>query len=492
MSDAATSSTPSVIADDVWVRFLIRYHRTEMTIREAFVRSLDIVRRREDRGWREAFWALRGLNIHAHPGEIVGIVGRNGCGKTTLLKTLAGILTPDRGSVTVRGRVGCLLSFGVGFNPMLSGRENVFLNGSILGLSRREIAQRYNDIVEFSELGDFIDAPVRTYSAGMKGRLGFSIAVHIDPDVLILDEVLSVGDAAFRNKAGSILSRYHGSGKTVIVASHSMDLIRKQCDRAYWIGKGRVLMEGRPAEITQAYVSQSILEGMEIEVEPDIAPGEPEEAKAFWRQRDAIDATFGAAPPDYVKSLTSLIAATSPQSVLEFGCGVGRVLEVLRRQTQDATRLKGIDVNDKAVRAGSSRYGIDLEVGDETTLKSIPDRSIDVVFTSSSLVHVPVLAPVLDELVRIAQRYVILFEPCMPARSGRVTAIRNQGRDADVFPFTYMHDYSTYLKEHGLTQVYERFVPPRDGGIGPLYRLMVFAKNGDASGEFERCISQDD
>lgn len=493
MSDVARGSEPSVVAEDVWVRFLIRYHRTEMTIREAFVRSLDVVRRRDgDKGWREAFWALRGLNIQAHPGEVVGIVGRNGCGKTTLLKTLAGILTPDRGSVKVRGRVGCLLSFGVGFNPMLSGRENVFLNGSILGLSRKEITQRYKDIVDFSELGDFIDAPVRTYSAGMKGRLGFSIAVHIDPDVLILDEVLSVGDAAFRNKAGSILNRYHSSGKTVVVASHSMDLIRKQCDRAYWIGKGRVIMEGKPAEITQAYVSQSILDGMEVDLDENLPAGERDEAKAFWRQREVVDATFSISPPDYVVSLTNLIAATSPQGVLEFGCGVGRILEVLRRKTQNAANLRGIDVNEPSIRAGAHRYGLELEVGDENTLKTIPDRSIDVVFTSSSLVHVPFLPPVLDELVRISRRYLILYEPCMPAHSGRVTAIRNQGRPTEVFPFTYMHDYSAYLKGRGLSQVYERFVPPKDGGIGPLYRLMVFATNGDASIEFERCIDTDD
>jgi ABC-type polysaccharide/polyol phosphate transport system ATPase subunit len=155
----------------------------------------------------------------------------------------------------VRGKVGCLLSFGVGFNAHLSGRENIYLNGSILGLSRRTIDERFDRIVELSELGDFIDAPVRTYSAGMKGRLGFSIAVNIEPDVLLLDEVLSVGDAAFREKAGSIVDRLRSDYKTVIIASHSMDLVRQTCTKAVWLDHGEVHMLGDPVEVTRAYVA---------------------------------------------------------------------------------------------------------------------------------------------------------------------------------------------------------------------------------------------
>lgn len=225
-------------------------------MREAFVRLLDRFSRNGDRNgrWSQKFWALRDINLTAYPGEAVGIVGRNGSGKTTLLKALAGILGADRGRVEVRGKVGCLMSFGVGFKANLSGRENVFVNGSILGLSQREVAERLDKIIEFSELGDFIDAPVRTYSAGMKGRLGFSIAVHIDPDVLLLDEVLTVGDASFRAKAGSILDRFRGSGKTVIIASHSMELIRKRCTRAVWLERGRIQMDGDPGPVTAAYV----------------------------------------------------------------------------------------------------------------------------------------------------------------------------------------------------------------------------------------------
>ncbi len=246
---------PVVVAREAGVRFRIYFHRREATFREtvsgAFLRGNG-----GDRAaGRREFWALRDISLSAYPGEIVGVIGRNGSGKTTFLKTLAGILTPDAGSVTLRGRVGCLLSFGVGFNAHLSGRENVFLNGSILGLSQREINDRLDQIVAFSELGEFIDAPVRTYSAGMRGRLGFSIAIHIDPDILILDEVLTVGDDYFQKKAGSILDRFRQSNKTVIIASHSMDLIRKVATRAVWLDLGRVRMVGDPSDITRAYVN---------------------------------------------------------------------------------------------------------------------------------------------------------------------------------------------------------------------------------------------
>jgi ABC-type polysaccharide/polyol phosphate transport system ATPase subunit len=250
---------PAVRAEDLWVGFLIRYHRAEVTLRECFVRLLDRFApgNGRDGRWSQKFWALRGINLSLQPGDVLGVVGPNGSGKTTLLKTLAGILGADRGRIDVRGRVGCLMSFGVGFKQNLSGRENVFVNGSILGLSQREVAERLESIIEFSELGDFIDAPVRTYSAGMKGRLGFSIAIHIDPDVLLLDEVLTVGDAAFREKAGSILDRLRSDRKIVVIASHSMSLIEEKCTRAIWLHAGEIRMEGGPSEVVRAYVAGS-------------------------------------------------------------------------------------------------------------------------------------------------------------------------------------------------------------------------------------------
>ncbi|TWT43713.1 Teichoic acids export ATP-binding protein TagH [Phycisphaerae bacterium RAS1] len=249
---------PTILAENVWVKFLIRYHRTDVTLREMFVDALRSVSGGNGaRRSRQEFWALRDINFAAHPGEVVGIVGRNGSGKTTFLKSVAGICSADRGRLTVHGKVGCLLSFGVGFNPHLSGRENVFLSGSILGLPRRDIDRRLESIIEFAELGDFIDAPVRTYSAGMKGRLGFSIAIHIDPDILVLDEVLGVGDAAFRAKAGSILDRFRNTDKTVILATHNMEQVRSSCTRAVWLEGGSIVMSGTPDEVVDAYTAAS-------------------------------------------------------------------------------------------------------------------------------------------------------------------------------------------------------------------------------------------
>ena len=251
MSDAA----PAIGAENVWVRYMIRYHRAEVTLRETLIRWFD---RRRPKGhptgrWRQAFWALQDVSLTAGAGDVIGVVGKNGSGKTTLLKTLSGICTPDRGHVEVRGKVGCLLSFGVGFNLSLSGRENIYLNGSLLGLKRREIDERLQDIIEFSELGEFIDAPVRTYSTGMRGRLGFSIAACIDADILLLDEALSTGDAGFRAKAGSILERFRNEKKIVVIASHNMPLIRQVCTRAIWVAQGKIVMQGDPTDVTRAY-----------------------------------------------------------------------------------------------------------------------------------------------------------------------------------------------------------------------------------------------
>ena len=160
------TARPSIIVEDLWIRFMIRYFQREVTLRETLIRGWVPGRR-----WREQFWALRGINLTAHPGDVVGLIGANGSGKTTLLKTLAGVFGADRGRAIVRGRTACLLSFGIGFNPNLSGHENIYLNASLLGMSKRTIDDRIERIVDFSELGKFIQAPVRTYSAGMRARL---------------------------------------------------------------------------------------------------------------------------------------------------------------------------------------------------------------------------------------------------------------------------------------------------------------------------------
>lgn len=199
------------------------------------------------------FWALEDVNMRLARGERLGVIGRNGAGKSTLLRTLAGIITPDRGRVQ-RAPVTCqLLSLALGFMPHLSGRDNAILSGLMLGLRRREIASRLPAILEFSELGDFFEQPISSYSTGMSMRLGFSVAMQVDPDVLLIDEVLSVGDAAFQEKSGAALrERIHG-GATVVFVSHGDSQVREVCDRALWIEHGRSVMQGNVDEVLHAY-----------------------------------------------------------------------------------------------------------------------------------------------------------------------------------------------------------------------------------------------
>jgi ABC-type polysaccharide/polyol phosphate transport system ATPase subunit len=245
-------------AESISVQYMIRYYRSYVTLRETFMKALDPRRGAQGRSrWTAKHWAIRDVSFALRAGEVAGFIGRNGSGKTTLLQTVAGVLQPDRGRLTRRGEVSCLLSLGAGFNATLTGRENVFLNGTILGVPQQKIEESIEEVIDFSDLGSFIDAPVRTYSSGMVSRLGFSIAMLADPDVVILDEVIRAGDAAFREKAGNFLDRFRGQHKTVLIASHSMDLIQKQCDRVFWLDRGQLRMEGDPREVSEAYLEAS-------------------------------------------------------------------------------------------------------------------------------------------------------------------------------------------------------------------------------------------
>lgn len=242
-------------ADAVSVRYMIRYYRADVRLRDLAMRALRATSSDAEtrRRWTEAHWAVRDVSLRVARGECVGIIGRNGSGKTTLMRTLAGVFDPDRGAVRRCGDVTCLLSLGAGFNGNLSGLENIYLNGTILGLAREAIDERVEEVAEFSDLGQFLQAPVRTYSAGMRTRLGFCIALLADPDLVILDEVIAAGDAAFRKKAGDILSRFRDGRKAVLIASHSMGVIKRNCDRVIWLDQGRVRMEGAVAEVLPAY-----------------------------------------------------------------------------------------------------------------------------------------------------------------------------------------------------------------------------------------------
>jgi lipopolysaccharide transport system ATP-binding protein len=206
------------------------------------------------------FWALRDIDFEVERGETFGIIGHNGAGKSTLLKILSKVTPPTEGEARLRGRVGALLEVGTGFHPELTGRENVFLNGAILNMKRQEIIDRFEEIVEFADIGPFLDTPVKRYSSGMKMRLAFSVAAHLQPEILIIDEVLSVGDIAFQEKCLGRMETAAGEGRTVVFISHNLAAIRGLCDRAVMLSGGRIAAEGNVNEVVDAYVGDILSE----------------------------------------------------------------------------------------------------------------------------------------------------------------------------------------------------------------------------------------
>lgn len=209
------------------------------------------------------FEALKDISFEVYKGETFGVIGKNGAGKSTLLGLMAGVLKPTRGKVFVNGRVSPLLELGAGFSNDLTGRENIILNGVLLGMTRKEVLKKMDAIIEFSELGEFIDQPVRTYSSGMVARLGFSIAVHIDPEILLIDEVLAVGDINFQKKCLERMMEFKDKGVTMVFVSHSMDDVKRICDRVMWIEDHRIFRIGRPEDVVDEYqqcnLSKSII-----------------------------------------------------------------------------------------------------------------------------------------------------------------------------------------------------------------------------------------
>ncbi len=205
----------------------------------------------------ERFWALKDIDLTIDKGETIGITGPNGSGKSTLLKLIAGVSKPTKGSLKINGRIAPLIELGAGFHYELTGRENVFLNGVILGMTRKEVEAKFKAIVDFAELWDFIDEPVKHYSSGMYLRLAFSVAVHTDPDILLVDEILAVGDEAFQNKCFEKIRDFQAKGVTIVVVSHSLDLLLKYCDRAVLMHHGLISSMGTPKSIIANYKTQS-------------------------------------------------------------------------------------------------------------------------------------------------------------------------------------------------------------------------------------------
>lgn len=238
-----------VTLDAVSVRYLMTYDRIK-SVKEYLVQWL------QGKLQYEEFWALKDISFEVEKGEVLGIIGNNGAGKSTLLKVISGILKPTEGRVSVKGTVVPMLELGSGFDFDLTGRENIFLNGAILGYSEEFLTEKYEEICDFSELGKFIDVPIRNYSSGMLMRLAFSIATVVDPDILIVDEILAVGDAEFQAKSKRRMLELMGGGTTVLFVSHSLEQIREMCDRVIWVEHGRLKMAGTATAICDAYASR--------------------------------------------------------------------------------------------------------------------------------------------------------------------------------------------------------------------------------------------
>lgn len=261
-ANTLNGNTPAIEVTDLGVRYSLRLTK-KTTVHRSFVNLM----RRSD--GPNHFWALRNVGFRVTHGESLAVIGPNGAGKSTLLQVLAGIIEPSEGEVAVRGQISSLLTLGAGFDQELSGRDNILLAGAFLGIPHREMMERLPGIIEFADLGQFIDATIKTYSSGMRARLGFAIATAVDPDVLLLDEVLSTGDQVFRAKSRGRIIELMASAKAIVMVTHDMNWVTEFCNRAILLEKGRVVAEGEPAEIVQLHQEHS--EQARIEREAEIA-----------------------------------------------------------------------------------------------------------------------------------------------------------------------------------------------------------------------------
>jgi len=237
-----------ITAENLWKSFPAR--RDRPGFKEFIVNAPKFLRYNKD-----CFWALKGVNLTVKKGECLGVIGRNGAGKSTLLSLLLGVAQPTKGKIEVNGKKTPLLELGAGFHPDLTGLENIIMNGVLLGHTEDEVLDRMDNIINFSELGDFIEMPLRTYSSGMTMRLAFSVAIHTEPEILLIDEVLAVGDESFQKKSGKALIELIKSGVTTVYVSHSMDAIKKICNRAIWLEHGEIRAEGESGKVINDYMN---------------------------------------------------------------------------------------------------------------------------------------------------------------------------------------------------------------------------------------------
>jgi lipopolysaccharide transport system ATP-binding protein len=348
----------------------------------------------ESRVGPQHVWALREMNLDVPAGQVLGIIGHNGAGKSTLLKILSRITAPSTGEVRIRGRVASLLEVGTGFHHDLTGRENVFLNGSILGMSRREIATKFDAIIAFAELADFIDTPVKRYSTGMYTRLAFAVAAHLEPDVLIVDEVLSVGDAGFQKKCIGKMSDVAGEGRTVLFVSHSMPAVQRLCTRAVLLQNGRLTLDGHPDQVIAGYLKQ-FAGGA-----GDVALGERPREQAYYGKR--------------LKVVAVAVVGESGQPVSQLKLGESMAVDVTLEAVEAISRVSivvGIDddIDRPVTTLASEESGVlvDFDAGQRRTVRVQLDELILNQGTFTVRVGARATLHALD-LVRQATRFEVL------------------------------------------------------------------------------------
>lgn len=303
-------SNPVIKVDGLWKSFRM-YHERNRYIKAAFLRGR--------RARYEEFWALRDISVTINDGATIGFIGANGSGKSTMLKCLTGIYQPDRGSIQINGTVAALLELGAGFSAELTGRENIFLNGSILGMSRRDIKLKMDSIVDFAELGDFIDTPVKNYSSGMTVRLGFSIAAHVEPRILLIDEVLSVGDQSFQRRSSEKIEQFRRDGRTIVVVSHSLGLVEQLCSHTVWLEKGSMRMYGPSSEVIAAYTGGSY--------------------DQHHRDEGSLHERWGTGDAQ-ITSLQLLDESGTPTSLVQTGSGLRIVLQITAHEAIDGPNVR--------------------------------------------------------------------------------------------------------------------------------------------------------
>ncbi len=373
MRGATPDALRAVSARELTKSYRKYLHKNQFTTLKSAIVSGSLIR---DLQPSELFTALDHVSFDIPKGCTYGILGENGSGKSTTLKLLAGITKPSSGSLEVSGRVSALIELGAGFHPEISGRENVVINGVMLGLTRAEIAKRFDEIVEFAEMKDFIDAPVKTYSSGMYARLGFAVAIHVDPDILLIDEVLAVGDEAFTRKCLEKIGEFRRRGKTIVIVTHSLGLVEKMCDEALWLRKGKAVDSGDPKRVVDAYLSfvagkENELLGQQEQIEvtrsQEPVQNQAPEEKRRWgsgeivltevQLRDAQDRMAHVFVPGDTLRVAVTGEAKSPVEDFVFGVGIF---------TADGTAVYGTNTHIEEFKSkrAAGPFGFTFEVRD--------------------------------------------------------------------------------------------------------------------------------